>query len=84
MPIGQARVAVNDSRDEVASARDSGTQLIKNKGANPVFLGDATVTEANGYELAVGEAIVVDLGGEDKLYGICATGLSTTLHKLKE
>lgn len=84
MPIGHARVAVDDTRDEVASARDSGSQVVKNKGTNPVYLGDVTVTDTTGFELAPGETVVVHLAGEDKLYGICASGLSTTLHKLKE
>lgn len=84
MPIGSARVSVNDTVDEVASARDSGSQLIKNKGSDPVYLGDSAVTSSTGFELAAGEAVVVHLSGEDKLYGICATGQSVTLHKLKE
>lgn len=84
MPIGHARVSVNDSRDEVASGRDSQTQLVKNKGAASVYLGDVTVTDSTGFELASGEAIVVNLAGEEKLYGICAAGLTATLHKLKE
>lgn len=84
MPVRSARVAVDATRDAVASARDADSFVIKNGGASPVYLGDATVTDTTGFALAVDDSVVLDLRAEDVLYGVCAAGQSTTLHILKD
>jgi hypothetical protein len=44
-------------------------------GGNPVvFLGDATVTAANGFELDAGDYITIGVGDHEALYAICASG----------
>lgn len=44
-------------------------------GGNPiVFLGDANVTTANGFELDAGDTITIGVGDHEALYGICASG----------
>ena len=44
-------------------------------GGNPaVFLGDATVTAANGFELDAGDTITIGVGDHEALYAIAASG----------
>jgi hypothetical protein len=44
-------------------------------GGNPVvFLGDATVTADNGFELDAGDYITIGVGDHEALYAITATG----------
>jgi hypothetical protein len=44
-------------------------------GGNPVvFLGDATVTAANGFELDAGDYITIGVGDHEALYAITASG----------
>lgn len=44
-------------------------------GGNPVvFLGDANVTAANGFELDAGDTITIGVGDHEGLYAICASG----------
>lgn len=74
--VNVAQVAVLLARDT-----DSGGVSIKNRGANPVFLGDSTVADTTGYQLDPGEAIGVDLSQED-LWAIATTG-TNTLHVLR-
>lgn len=48
--------------------------LIKNIGTQTIYVGDETVTTADGYPLGVGEFISADLRGRrDDLYGRVAT-----------
>lgn len=44
-------------------------------GSNPpVFLGDANVTSANGFELDAGDTITIGVGDHEALYAIAASG----------
>jgi hypothetical protein len=44
-------------------------------GGNPVvYLGDATVTAANGFELDAGDYITIGVGDHEALYAITASG----------
>jgi len=52
------------------------TILIKNIGSNTVYLGDSSVTTADGYPLEAGEEKSFDIGTDCTLYGI--TGSSTS------
>lgn len=49
-----------------------GTFIGKNAGANPIFLGNASVTTANGFELAVGAGVSVPMFVGEKVYCIVA------------
>lgn len=56
----------------------SGGILIRNRGANAVFIGDSAVTAATGYQLDAGEALPVDVTTQlDGLYAIAVTGTNT-------
>ena len=41
---------------------------------NPVFLGDANVTTANGFELDASAYVTIGVGDHEALYAICASG----------
>lgn len=58
--------------------------VIKNIGAtNPVFIGPTSgVTATTGHELQPGEAISMDTLAA--VYGVCGTGLTTTVSFLEE
>jgi hypothetical protein len=44
-------------------------------GGNPVlYIGNASVTAANGYELDAGDSITIGVGDHEALYGIAASG----------
>jgi hypothetical protein len=49
---------------------------VKNNGAQTVFLGGQGVTSANGYPLAAGEAMSLDLSssGSEDVYGVVVSG----------
>lgn len=59
-----------DSADQSAGA----SVAVKNVGAVTVYVGGSGVTTAAGYPLAAGEAISLDVGKTDEVYGIVATG----------
>lgn len=48
--------------------------LVRNPGAVSVYVGDASVTTANGFEIAAGDSIGINLFAADQLYGIVASG----------
>jgi len=50
--------------------------MVKNNGANTVYLGDANVTTSNGMPLEPGDVLSFDLKQEVPLYGITASGSS--------
>lgn len=52
----------------------SGSCVVQNLGASPVFLGGATVTIANGLQLDPGSTMAVDIGDGDDLYAVVASG----------
>jgi hypothetical protein len=53
---------------------------VKNNGAQTVFLGGEGVTTADGYPLAAGEAMSMDLpsSGAEDVYGVVASGTCET------
>lgn len=51
--------------------------VVKNTGANTIYLGSSTVTTANGYPVAANESISLDLGEKVVLYGIVASSTET-------
>ncbi len=43
-------------------------------GSNPIFIGGANVTTANGYKLNSGSSLTLMVGDHEALYAICASG----------
>ena len=50
------------------------SMVIKNEGANTIYLGSSNVSVANGYKLNAGDEKPFDVGQDIILYGIVATG----------
>jgi hypothetical protein len=59
-----------------------GSCLIQNKGSASVWLGNSTVTTANGFEFVAGAAATADLGSGDALYAVAASG-TVSVHVLE-
>jgi selenophosphate synthase len=52
--------------------------LVKNSGANPIYIGGSDVTTAQGFPLAVGESISIDVPSWGSgVYGIVAAATET-------
>ncbi len=71
--IGTTATAV--LTDETAS----GSYVLLNPSGNTaiIYIGGSGVTTGNGFPLAVGAAIAVDVSGDDDLYGRVAAGTQT-------
>lgn len=52
------------------------TLLVQNVGTNVIYLGDSSVTTANGYKFEVGDVIEFQMTDNVTLYGITASGTS--------
>jgi len=50
------------------------SMAIKNNGSATIYIGDASVTSSNGYPLAAGAEISLDVGEQVVVYGIAASG----------
>ena len=63
----------------------AGTRMvIKNtSGTDAVALGPVGLTFANGFQLALGDTINIDLVSGDALSGICAAAKTASVHILK-
>lgn len=58
-----------------SDASPGSSLLMKNTGTVPIYVGGYNVTVADGYPVAAGEYLAIDLGGKrDLLYGIVSTG----------
>ena len=82
MAVVGARVSVATTATRLdtstAGGMGSSSLLVKNKGANSIYLGGSGVTTATGYELGTGDSISVDLKASDAgLYGIVAAATET-------
>jgi hypothetical protein len=55
------------------------TVAIYNSGSNTVYMGGSDVTSSTGYPLAAYDDIVMQLGENEVVYGICATSESASL-----
>lgn len=58
----------------VGGSPTQGACAVRNRGSVAVFLGPATVTTSNGFQLDPGETFTVDLRTADALYGVVASG----------
>lgn len=75
MAFNQAAVTVATTATLLATAdADGETITVRNIGEADIFLGNASVTTANGFTLSATEALSFDFEGGASLYGICATG----------
>lgn len=54
------------------AANDRKALILRNNGANEVYLGDANVTTSSGFPLKPGEIIALDVSKEVVVYGITA------------
>lgn len=59
-----------DSADQSAGA----SVAVKNVGSVTVYVGGPGVTTAAGYPVAAGEAVSMDVGKGDEVYGIVGSG----------
>jgi hypothetical protein len=87
MPIISSRVTVTTAVTLVVDPVRGGVPdpiaaTIRNAGGVAVFLGGAGVTATEGYEVAPGGTIGLDLVAGDVLYAITASGEST-LHVMR-
>lgn len=78
MAVQNAQVTVTTSATRLDQTTDAGNRsavLVRNRGSVSVFLGNATVTTANGLQLDPTEAVSVDLKDKrEALYGIVTAG----------
>jgi len=81
MAFESARVSVAQTAVLLVSGNDYKFS-VRNRGTAAVYLGDATVTSATGYQLDAGEAVGLQVNPTDALYAIAATG-TQTVHVLK-
>lgn len=85
MALTSAQVAVTATATLLFNASDAYDRVVlKNTGANPVFVGPSGVTATTGFELAVGATLVLAAVGDssDDFYGVCGATLSSTVHVL--
>lgn len=88
MTVESAQVSVTDtatSIHEVTVDPGGGTIVeyvtVKNAGDADVFLGGPGVTTSNGYKLASGDVLPLDMKEGEELFGIVASD-SESVHKL--
>lgn len=75
MAVSAAQVTVGTTATSILAVGVAGTRvLVKNAGAASVFLGPASVTTGNGFELGTGDTVEVPLTAGAGLFGIVATG----------
>jgi len=76
--IVQSKTTVSTTATAIPSTAAVGrnTMLVKNNGSNTVYLGDSSVTAANGYPLEAGEEKAFDLDDKVVLYGITDSSTS--------
>ena len=75
MAFSQAAVSVGTTATALVTADSDGEAVtVRNVGADDVFLGNASVTTANGFTLSADEVISFDMEGGAQLYGRVASG----------
>jgi len=77
--ILSSAVTISTTATAIPSTALVGRQsiLVKNTGSADIYLGPSGVTTANGYPLAAGAEVSIDLGEKVVLYGIVASGTET-------
>lgn len=70
------RVTVATTATLIFTAPATGSMarvLVRNPSAVSVYVGDAAVTTANGFEIAAGDSLGINLNSGDPLFGIVAS-----------
>ena len=87
MAVASRRVDVGHAAAELVLSKDAGgvSANVRNPtgSAVTVYLGGSDVSSANGYALAAGEAVSIELGPAEELYAICGGSDSVSLHVLE-
>lgn len=78
MSVGDTpvRLTVHKASPERTSVR------VPSGAGSSVFLGGADVTSTDGFEIAPGDSLTIDVDPGDSLYGVCAATQSATIHVL--
>lgn len=77
MSVHSKEVSVGTTATRIDTAefgQSSQGLAVKNMGAATVYLGGPDVSTANGYPLLANEAMPMDLGQQDELFGRVASG----------
>jgi hypothetical protein len=75
MAIQSAVVAVSTTAAELTQVRDEPSSiLITAPAAAVLYIGDSAVTSVNGYPLAAGASVSLDLETKERVYGVLASG----------
>lgn len=72
--VGTSPTALTGSSSDYHSGQSG---LVRNRGANTVYVGGSDVTTAQGFRLDPGESIPLDLFDGEALYGRVASGTET-------
>lgn len=89
MALQQTRLTVSDTPNILAANTGNfgkmRVYLVNTGGTHDVFLGNASVTSSNGYVIGkfqstgINNRFQIDLFSGDTLYGVCASGNTTTV-----
>ena len=80
MTISSNQVSMTATRALIVTAPAAGCFMqIVNTGSNTVYLGGASVTSSNGVALIANWIQPMQLGPNEALYGICASGQTATI-----
>jgi archaellum component FlaG (FlaF/FlaG flagellin family) len=80
-----SRLTVTTTPVELTGAdqgQSSGSSILVQAGSVTVYVGGSTVTAADGFPIAAGATLTLDLDPGELLYAVAASG-STTVHVLR-
>ena len=83
--MGFDSIAITDSAGLIIAAAASREKTVfTNSGVNIVYIAkDSSVTDTNGFPVGIGKTFVDEVYTGD-WYGICASGLSSTIDTIEE
>lgn len=70
--VSTSATALNQADTDDNPGKTGQSILVRNVGANTIYLGGSGVTTVNGYPLGVGSDVAVQLAPNETLYGIVA------------
>jgi len=84
MAISSGQVTVTTERISVISDDRDGCEAViyNNSNSRSVYLGNSQVTYSNGLELPKGEAIKINLGPVEEIYGVTASDTALVTYLL--
>lgn len=84
MAVSAARITVSTSAVALNTASTAGQRLtLKNTSANAADLGSSGVTATNGFDLAAGATVTVEVAPGDVLFAIRSGGTDATIAVLR-